>query len=70
MGVSKVNYGNTTLIDLTSDTVAANKLMSGYTAHGADGEAIVGTAGAYVTGTTLYIPSGMGNVSGTTLNLS
>lgn len=43
MGVSKVIYGNQTLIDLTQDTVAANKLLSGYTAHGADGEAISGS---------------------------
>lgn len=44
MGVSKVIYGNNTLIDLTGDTVTANKLMSGETAHGADGNLIVGTA--------------------------
>lgn len=43
MAVSKVNYGSTTLIDLTGDTVTADKLLSGYTAHGADGEAITGT---------------------------
>lgn len=43
MGVSKVIYGTTTLIDLTSDTVEADKLLSDYTAHGADGEAITGT---------------------------
>lgn len=44
MGVSKVIYGNNTLIDLTGDTVTAEKLMSGETAHGADGNPIVGTA--------------------------
>lgn len=44
MGVSKVIYGNNTLIDLTGDTVTADKLMSGETAHGADGNPIVGTA--------------------------
>ena len=43
MAVSKVNYGSTTLIDLTADTVTADKLLAGYTAHGADGEAITGT---------------------------
>ena len=43
MAVSKVNYGTTTLIDLTGDTVTADKLLAGYTAHGADGEAITGT---------------------------
>lgn len=41
--ISKVIYGNTTLIDLTSDTVEAAKLLSGYTAHGRDGEAVTGT---------------------------
>lgn len=41
--VSKVVYGNNTLIDLTSDTVEASKLASGFTAHGADGELITGT---------------------------
>lgn len=43
MGVSKVIYGGNTLIDLTSDTVKAEKILSGYTAHGADGEPITGT---------------------------
>ena len=42
MAISKVVYGGDTLIDLTEDTVVANKLLSGYTAHGADGEAITG----------------------------
>lgn len=44
MAVNKVVYGNSTLIDLTSDTVAADKLMYGYTAHDNSGEVIVGTA--------------------------
>nr|DAU66720.1 MAG TPA: tail protein [Caudoviricetes sp.] len=43
MAISKVIYGSTTLIDLTADTVAASKLLTGYTAHGANGEAITGT---------------------------
>lgn len=43
MGVSKVIYGGRTLIDLTADTIEANKLLSGYTAHGADGEVFEGT---------------------------
>jgi hypothetical protein len=41
--VSKVIFGGQTLIDLTSDTVTADKLLSGYTAHGADGETITGS---------------------------
>ena len=42
MGVSKVVYGNDTLVDLTSDTVTPMSLTLGATAHGADGEPIVG----------------------------
>lgn len=44
MGINKVQYGNTTLIDLTADTVTADKLMQGYTAHDRSGAVIVGTA--------------------------
>ena len=43
MAISKVIYGDQTLIDLTSDTVEASKLASGYTAHGRDGSVITGT---------------------------
>lgn len=43
MAISKVIYGGQTLIDLTSDTIEAGKILEGYTAHGADGEAITGT---------------------------
>ena len=42
MGVNIVNYGNNTLIDLSSDTIAADKLLSGVTAHDASGERITG----------------------------
>ena len=45
MAFSKVIFNGTTLMDVTSDTVAANNLLDGYTATGADGEAV---AGAYV----------------------
>lgn len=41
--ISKVVYGGETLIDLTADTVKAEHLIKGYTAHGADGEKITGT---------------------------
>lgn len=41
--VSKVIYGNQTLIDLTSDTVDAAHLLKDYTAHGADGAPVTGT---------------------------
>ena len=43
MAISKVIYGGETLIDLTADTVAADKLLKGITAHGADGEPITGS---------------------------
>ena len=43
MAISKVIYGGETLIDLTSDTITADKLKKGYTAHGADGAVITGT---------------------------
>lgn len=43
MANSKVVYGGRTLIDLTADTVKADKVLKGYTAHGADGEGITGT---------------------------
>lgn len=42
MGVSKVIYGGRTLIDLTSDNITKDKLLVGYSAHGADGELIEG----------------------------
>lgn len=44
MANSKVIFGNTVLMDLTADTVTASDLAYGKTAHGADGEAIVGTS--------------------------
>lgn len=45
MAVSKVVLSDgRTLIDLTADTITADKLAEGYTAHGADGAAITGTS--------------------------
>ena len=38
--VNKVIYGNRTLIDLTGDTVQADKVLSGYTAHDKSGAPI------------------------------
>lgn len=44
MANSKIVLGNgQVLIDLTADTVTKEKLLKGYTAHGADGEPVVGT---------------------------
>lgn len=42
MAVSKVIYGGNVLIDLTGDTITKDKLLTGYKAHGADGEVING----------------------------
>lgn len=42
MAVNKVVYGNTTLVDLTSDTVTADNMAEGVRATGADGTKIVG----------------------------
>lgn len=62
MAVNKVEYCGTTLIDLTADTVTAETLAEGVTAHGADGEPIIGTmvsgGGAIVEG----IPDGYAKV--------
>ena len=44
MANNKVIFGNNTLIDLTNDTVDAEHLLSGYTAHDASGQIITGTA--------------------------
>lgn len=43
MAYNKIVYGGNVLIDLTGDTVAADKLLAGCTAHGKDGEEITGT---------------------------
>lgn len=42
MAVSKVNYGDDTLIDLTEDTVTPSNLMKGSTAHDSAGNSITG----------------------------
>lgn len=44
MAVNKVIYGTTVLVDLTEDTVTADKLVRGYTAHDKSGALIIGTA--------------------------
>ncbi len=45
MAYNKIIYGGKTLIDLTGDTVTADKLLTGITAHDKAGEAITGTCG-------------------------
>lgn len=43
MAVNKVQFGETVLIDLTNDSVQADKLAAGYTAHDKTGASITGT---------------------------
>ena len=43
MAINKVVYGNSTLIDLTEDTVSADKLLAGETAHDRSGASVVGS---------------------------
>lgn len=43
MAINKVVYGANTLIDLTADTVTADTLKTGFTAHDKSGTAITGT---------------------------
>ncbi|MBS6475048.1 MAG: hypothetical protein KH354_03590, partial [Clostridiales bacterium] len=42
MAVNKVSFGNSTLIDLTGDTIAADKVLQGYIGHDAAGSMFVG----------------------------
>lgn len=41
--INKVVFGDAVLIDLTADTVAADKVLTGFTAHDASGVIITGT---------------------------
>lgn len=43
MAYNKIVYGNTTLIDLTADTVTEGVILSNYTAHDQAGNIITGT---------------------------
>ena len=40
--ISKVVYGNQTILDISQDSVSADTLLSGKTAHGSDGELVTG----------------------------
>lgn len=42
MGKSKIIFGGEVLIDLTQDTITADKVLRDYTFHGADGELAMG----------------------------
>lgn len=43
MAINKIIYGGTTLIDLTSDTATADKVLTGYTFHDKSGTIVDGT---------------------------
>ncbi len=43
MNNNKIIFGDTVLIDLTADTVSADKILSGFTAHDASGAMVTGT---------------------------
>lgn len=43
MAINKVEFGGQTLMDLTNDTVNSENLLLGATAHGANGELVIGT---------------------------
>lgn len=64
MAISKVIYGETTLIDISEDTVNAAAMLSGVTAHKSNGEAITGnintktSADLSVSGSIVTVPSG------------
>ena len=59
MSINKVVFGETTLIDLTEDTVQPARMYKGDTAHAADGSEITGTAEVTVDGTRLIMPVGL-----------
>ena len=42
MAVNKIIYGGNTLLDLTGDTVTADKILEGFTAHDKTGNTITG----------------------------
>lgn len=62
MAINKVVINNTVELDLTEDTITAEDLRSGVTAHGKDGMPITGTLTVqkYYTGTT-EPPASLGN---------
>ena len=43
MNYNKILFGDTIIIDLTADTIETNKMLTGCTAHAANGDSITGT---------------------------
>lgn len=64
MAVNKVEFSGQTLLDLTEDTVTAENLLAGCTAHNAAGQAITGAisnktaSNITVSGKTVTVPEG------------
>lgn len=63
MGISKVVYGLSVLMDLTSDTVDSAHLAKGYTAHDSGGNLIIGSleqhgSGNFLSGVTPSLLNG------------
>lgn len=59
MAYNVVIFGTSTLISLTTDTITADKMYKGITAHAADGSVTTGTAEITVEGTKLIMPEGL-----------
>lgn len=64
MGVNKVVYGTTTIIDISDSTVAANKMLKGIVAYGANGDKVTGnietktSSNLSASGKTVTVPAG------------
>ena len=76
MAVNKVIYGASTIIDLTDATATSDKIISGYTAYGADGQKMTGTANIVGSGNSgsIYLVSnesaGSGSLKGVSATIS
>lgn len=75
MGISKVEINNAdgtknVLVDLTGDTVTADMLAKGITAHGADGENITGVVGEIKSNSTLAGSKSFADSSGVVIETS
>lgn len=69
MAINKVIYGKTTLMDLTSDTVTADTMLKGVTAHNKAGNVVTGKLTSTVSNGVLTIPTAIGSVSNSTLTM-
>lgn len=71
MAISKVVYGDDTLMDISEDTVTSENMLRGVTAHGADGEPVVGIANGTWTGTRAQYESEKDSIAdGTIVNIT